>query len=143
MSDREKGSGPSRLRARDRHELPVTPGQPVDVHSFELKNEAGGSVQAVHEALAQTRFTHFGHLIWHVPPGSKAEAKLPEIEAHCDKHGIGLVVIKDPHDFDTWEVLLDPKQADTDAATIDAFLISRMTEAQRANIRNAVQGIKK
>jgi len=47
----------------------LLPGSQVDVHSFELKTEAGGTVQAVHEALAQTRFTHFGHLV----PGIRVE----------------------------------------------------------------------
>jgi hypothetical protein len=36
------------------------PGAQVDVHSFELRTETGCSVLSVHEALAQTRFTHFG-----------------------------------------------------------------------------------
>ena len=45
----------------------LMPGAQVDVHSFELKTESGCTVQSVHEALAQTRFTHFGHLVWHLP----------------------------------------------------------------------------
>ena len=65
----------------------LLPGAQVDVHSFELKTENGCTVQSVHEALAQTRFTHFGHLVWHLPSTSKAEAKLAEIEKHCEEHG--------------------------------------------------------
>jgi len=67
----------------------LLPGTQVDVHSFELKTETGATVQAVHEALAQTRYTHFGHLVWHLPDGSRAEARLAEITKHCDEHGIG------------------------------------------------------
>jgi hypothetical protein len=55
------------------------PGAQVDVRGFELKTETGGSVLAVHEALAQTRFTHFGHLVWHLPEGSRSETRLAEI----------------------------------------------------------------
>ena len=42
------------------------PGAQIDVHSFELKTESGATDLAVYEALAQTRFTHFGHLVWHL-----------------------------------------------------------------------------
>lgn len=118
----------------------LVPGSQLDVHSFELKAEAGGSVQAVHEALAQTRFTNFGHLVWHVPVGSKAEAKLPEIETHCKKHGIGLIVIRDPNDIESWETLLDAIPKKTSASTIDAFLTSRLSPAHRDKIVRAVLG---
>ena len=50
----------------------LMPGAQVDVHSFELKTESGATDLAVYEALAQTRFTHFGHLVWHLPENSKA-----------------------------------------------------------------------
>jgi hypothetical protein len=59
----------------------LMPGSQVDVHSFELKTETGCTVQSVHEALAQTRFTHFGHLVWHLPDNSKAEARLAEMSS--------------------------------------------------------------
>jgi hypothetical protein len=116
----------------------LLPGRQVDVHSFELKTESGGTVQAVHEALAQTRFTHFGYLVWHVPDRSRAEARLPEIEQHCEVHGIGLIVIREPNDYETWEVRLDPEQKSTTPATIDAFLLSRFSDRQRAELAKAI-----
>jgi hypothetical protein len=69
----------------------LMPGSQIDVHSFELKTESGATDLAVYEALAQTRFTHFGHLVWHLPTNSKAEARLAEIEKQCEEHGIGLI----------------------------------------------------
>lgn len=116
----------------------LVPGRQVDVHSFELKAEAGGTVQAVHEALAQTRFTNFGHLAWHVPFGSRAEAKLPEIVNQCEMHGIGLLVIRDPNDYRTWETFLDPAPKRTSPATIDAFLLSRLSSEQQEKLRRAI-----
>ena len=118
----------------------LLPGRQVDVHSFELKAESGGTVQAVHEALAQTRFTHFGHLVWHVPVNSKAEARLPEIEQHCEAHGIGLVIIRDPTNYETWEVRLDPERKNTTAATIDAFLLSRFSKDEQSMLARAIAG---
>ena len=54
----------------------LLPGAQIDVHSFELKTETGATDLAVYEALAQTRFTHFGHLVWHLPKGSRARKSI-------------------------------------------------------------------
>lgn len=116
----------------------LLPGAQVDVHSFELKTESGGTVQAVHEALAQTRFTHFGHLVWHLPNGSKAEARLDEIESHCESHGIGLIRLRDPTRPETGEILVDPKRRPTLPAVIDGFLESRLSPAHRTKLEAAV-----
>lgn len=117
----------------------LLPGAQVDVHSFELKTEAGGTVQAVHEALAQTRFTHFGHLVWHLPEGSKAEARLAEIASHCEAHGIGLIRLREPKRPERGEILVDPKRRPTLPAVIDGFLESRLSAPHRAKLEAAVR----
>jgi hypothetical protein len=118
----------------------LLPGSQVDVHSFELKTEAGGTVQAVHEALAQTRFTHFGHLVWHLPEGSKAEARLAEIEKHCDEHGIGLIRMRDPGCVESCEIMLDPARKPTLPVAVEGFLESRLPQEQRNMLSRAVWG---
>lgn len=111
----------------------ILPGCQVDVHAFELKTEDGGGVLAVHEALAQTRFTNFGHLVWHLPEGSKAETLLDTVTTHCKEHGIGLIRMLNPLHADTTgcEVLLDPQRKATSPPEIDGFLETRLTPAQR------------
>ena len=118
----------------------LLPGSQVDVHSFELKAEGSGTVQAIHEALAQTRFTHFGHLVWHLPDGSKSEARLGEVQEHCSEHGIGLIRMHDPSVEEGCEILLDPIRKSTLPATIDGFLESRLTSAQCKALSQAVHG---
>lgn len=116
------------------------PGAQVDVHSFELKTEAGGSVLAVHEALAQTRFTHFGHLVWHLPEGSRSEARLAEIEDHCGEHGIGLIRMRDPSVKEGCEILVDPVRKSTLTMTIEGFLETRLSDKQKNVLACAVRG---
>ena len=114
----------------------ILPGCQVDVHAFELKTEDGGGVLAVHEALAQTRFTNFGHLVWHLPEGSKAESLLDTVATHAREHGIGLIRMRDPlHAASTGcEILLDPQRKATSPPDIDGFLETRLTPAQRQAI---------
>ena len=117
----------------------LLPGAQVDVHAFELKTEAGGTVQAVHEALAQTRFTHFGHLVWHLREGARAEARLGEIAAQCEAHGIGLIRLRDPRAPENAEILVDPVRKATAHAIIDGFLESRLTAENRKRLELALR----
>ena len=119
----------------------LLPGAQVDLHSFELKTETGGSVLAIHEALAQTRFTHFGHFVWHLPTGSKRETMLDDIITHCDEHGIGLIRMRNPERADEpngCEVLLDPRRKTTLGGTVDGFLESRLSAEQKTALLRAV-----
>ena len=114
----------------------LLPGAQVDLHAFELKAEQGGGVLAIHEALAQTRFTHFGHLVWHLPEGSRLEAMLDDVVTHCEEHGIGLVRMRDPSRAatDGCEIMVDPRRKPTLNAVVDGFLESRLTADQKATL---------
>lgn len=117
------------------------PGIELDVHSFELKTETGGATDlAVFEALAQTRFTNFGYLVWHLPTGSKFEKKLLSIVKQCSQHDIGFIRAREPRRFETWEILVEPIRKPTPAAEIDLFLDERLQEAQRREIRALLNG---
>ncbi len=119
----------------------LMPGAQVDLHSFELKTEAGGSVLAIHEALAQTRFTHFGHFVWHLPAGSNREAMLNDIIKHCGEHGIGLIRIRDPSrptEPGGCEVLVDPRRKPTLNSIVDDFLETKLSAEQKATLRRAI-----
>lgn len=116
----------------------IIPGAQVDLHSFELKTETAGGVLAIHEALAQTRFTHFGHFVWHLPEGSKQQAKLDDIVTHCEEHGIGLIRLFDPEratEPGGCEVLIDPRRKPTLDSVVDGFLDAKLTWDQKAELR--------
>ena len=117
----------------------LLPGAQVDLHSFELKTESGGSVLAIHEALAQTRLTHFGHFVWHLPEGSKNEAMLDDIATHCDEHGIGLIRMRDPNAPELCEIMVDPRRKPTLSAVVDGYLESRLSPEQKAILMRAIK----
>ncbi len=122
----------------------LMPGAQVDLHSFELKTETGGSVLAIHEALAQTRFTHFGHFVWHLPEGSKSEPMLDDIVTHCEEHGVGLIRMEDPTragEPDGCDVLVDPRRKPTLGSVADGFLESRLSDEQKATLLKATGGV--
>lgn len=118
----------------------IMPGAQLDVFSFELKAEFGATDLAVYEALAQTRFTHFGYLVWHLPQESSAAARLPEITAQCGQHGVGLIRVYDPANDDEFETILDPVRKPTPPAAVDSFLEQRLSDEQQALLRSALEG---
>jgi hypothetical protein len=113
----------------------VLPGAHVDVHVFELKNEAGAGVRAVHEALAQARFANFAHLVWYLPEGSLREPELEELVTHCALHGVGFCRMRTPG---TLEVLQDAKRTATTPLEVDGFLESRLSRSNRDALRRAI-----
>ena len=122
----------------------LMPGAQVDLHSFELKTETGGSVLSIHEALAQTRFTHFGYFVWHLPLGSKFESMLDDIVTHCEEHGIGLIRLKEPKRATLEEgcaVIVDPRRKPTLVSVVDGFLESRLSIEQKDQLMQAVRGV--
>lgn len=120
-------------------QLMFSPQPQVDVHTFELKAEHGGTVQAVHEALAQTRFSHFGHLVWHLPVGSRLEARLDEIEQQCVRHGVGLILMRDPKLSSACEVRVEPRRQQTSVLDVDGFLASRLTAENQSVLRESLR----
>jgi hypothetical protein len=118
----------------------LMPGAQVDVHSFELKTETGATDLAVYEALAQTRFTHFGHLVWHLPDKSPAEARLQEISKQCDEHGVGLIRMRRPNETEEFEIVLDPVRKATSTLAVEGFLELRLSQNEREKIRRVITG---
>jgi hypothetical protein len=118
----------------------IMPGAQLDVHSFELKAEFGATDLAVYEALAQTRFTHFGTLVWHLPQNSNAAARLPEMTAQCAQHGVGLIRILDPTTDEGFETVLEPIRKPTLASAVDGFLEQRLDAGEQNRLRAALHG---
>lgn len=61
----------------------------LDLIAFELKNLAGSTVVAVHEALAHTRFAHYAFLV--CPTSVLNVGVQAAIRDSCAQHGIGLL----------------------------------------------------
>lgn len=118
----------------------LLPGAQIDIHGFGLVSEKAGSVLAVHEAVAQTRFMNFGHLLWHLPEISRAEANLPEVEDLCAQHGLGLIRIRDPLDPAGYEIILDPAHKTILPAATEAFLVAHLSPDQKQRVTRVVQG---
>jgi hypothetical protein len=120
--------------------LRVLPTPQLDVYAFELKAEPAADLTSVHQVFAQTRMTHFGYLVWHLPDGSPYETRKPDITEQCHRLGIGLILIRDPDLLETWQIEVDATRQGTTPSEIDSFLAARLPEADCAQIRRRLSG---
>ena len=104
----------------------VLSGSDVEIYTFELKAAEAGNVAAVHEAHAQTRGSHYGYLVWHVPDRGEVHERLDAVERECQRLGVGLIVFSDPQDLDSWERRMPAARQVTDDGEIDEFLKTRL-----------------
>jgi hypothetical protein len=118
----------------------VLPTPQLDVYAFELKAEPAADITSVHQALAQTRMTHFGYLVWHLPEGSNYGARLDGISEQCRLHGVGLILIRDPNWVETWSIEVEPVRQATASADIDGYLAARMSELDCLELKRALVG---
>jgi len=118
----------------------ILPGAHVETHVFELKNELGGGVRAVHEALAQGRFANFAHLVWFIPDGSPREAELEGVAAHCALHGVGLIRMRLlPNQEAELEVIVDARRTPTTPLEVDGFLEARLSDVGKHQLAAAIR----
>lgn len=111
----------------------------LDVFGFELKPESRCDIRAVHEAYAQTRFVHYGYLIWHLPNASRRRKALSGIRTHCADLGVGLITFHEPADSSSYEVLVDPARKSPSPEALEAFLTHRIPAPKCAEIEEALR----
>lgn len=110
----------------------------LDLIAFELKNLAGSTVVAVHEALAHTRFAHYAFLVC---PRSVLNASVQSaIRDSCAQHGIGLLT------FDLsvgkgerpllkgFEIEVDPRRQSPEPELVDSYIDDRFDEQNRGRL---------
>ena len=116
------------------------PGAQVDVHSFELNTENRLFDALGPRSLGADKVHPFRPLVWHLPENSRSEARLAEIEDHCDEHGIGLIRMRVKLASEGCEILADPARKSTLPMAVEGFLETRLSVEQKDNLARVVRG---
>lgn len=106
--------------------LTYDPLRRLDVITFELKNNSGATLIAVHEALAHTRFAHYSFVVC---PRSRLRPSEVLREA-CAQHGIGLIMFdilgpSSPPRISVPSLEVKPRRMTPDPFAVEDFLIQR------------------
>ena len=110
----------------------------LDLIAFELKNLAGSTVVAVHEALAHTRFAHYAFLVC---PRSVLNANVQSaIRDSCAQHGIGLLTFDlsvgkgERPLLKRFEIEVDPRRQTPEPELVDNYIDDRFDEENRGRL---------
>jgi len=117
------------------------PGPHMEVITFEVKPDGILDIRAVYEALAHRRVGTHAYALFHVPDGGASSewvSILDEVVRVARLHGVGVVVADDPHDFDTWEELVEAERSEPDPATLEEFITTQLSPEIQAAIASWV-----
>ena len=114
------------------------PGIQVELNTFEIKTFDGLDVTAVYEALAHRRAAHYSYVVAYIPKPErqKLESLLDRLCLEAESHGIGLIVVAKPDEYETWDFEIEPSRNDPDPADLDHFIRTQADE----NFQNKVLG---
>jgi hypothetical protein len=107
------------------------PGKYIEVVTFEVKPFDAIDVTAVYEALAHLRSATHAYVIFHVP-GDEEESIKPTIDEACRvgrRHGVGVITMGDPANFETWEEREEARRVEPDPQRLDEFIAAQLVEA--------------
>jgi hypothetical protein len=116
------------------------PAPQLDLYGFELKMPSGCTVYAVHEALAHTAFVNFAYLVVLLPDQAQSEReKLSRMIEQAQKHGVGIIIVKDPAEDDSYEILLAAQHHRPKLKRIDDFISQRFDRANKLALRTWIK----
>lgn len=113
-------------------EFALVPGKHLAVVSFEVKRGAALDVTAVYEALAHRRAATHSCVLAHGEGLDEEIAAL--VAAEAARHGVGLIVVEDPDDFESWDVRVEPEKVATEPSNLSSFLTVQLPAADRASL---------
>lgn len=116
--------------------FPYVPGRFLEVATFEVKPTLTIDVAAVYEAIAHRRASTRAFVIAHIPENKKSQYE-PIIEALVDeakKFGVGVIIAEEPHNFDTWDVLLEAERFEPDPARLNKFIAEQTSSELKEQI---------
>ncbi len=92
------------------------PGEYMEVVTFEVKPADAVTVTAVYEALAHLRSATHAYVIFHVPDDSAESVQqvIDEARRVGRAHGVGVITMGDPRDWDTWNELEEARRVEPD-----------------------------
>jgi hypothetical protein len=100
------------------------PGIQVELNTFEIKTFDCLDVTAVYEALAHRRAAHYSYVVAYVPESERLALRslLDRLCLEAESHGIGLILVASPDEYETWDFEIEPSRNDPDPADLNLFI---------------------
>lgn len=112
------------------------PGKYVEIVTFEIKPKDAISIQAVYEALAHRRSATQSYVLLHVPAAlrDELEPQVLDVGEVARSHGIGVITVDEPSDYQTWEEREIAERVEPDPGRLDAFIKTQLPSDAKRDI---------
>jgi hypothetical protein len=116
------------------------PGKYLEVVTFEVKPSDAVTVTAVYEALAHLRSATHAYVIYHLPHDSAESVKqvIDEARRVGRTHGVGIITVGDPENWETWEELEEARRFEPDPERLDEFIAVQLRRDAQEEILRAL-----
>lgn len=105
-----------------------------DVETFEVKPSTCG-IEAVFETAAHSRVATKSYLAIRVTDDGSSQEDLDRIESECVRFGLGLVLFRDPKQYDHWAHRVEPNGAEPDPFSLEEFIQTQIPAADQEKVR--------
>jgi hypothetical protein len=112
----------------------------MEVVTFEVKPSDAITVTAVYEALAHLRSATHAYVIYHVPDDDAESVKqvIEEARRIGRAHGVGVITMGHPTDWDTWNELEEARRVEPDPDRLDEFISVQVSSEAHDRIARAL-----
>jgi len=116
--------------------FPYLPGKFCDVITFEIKPSSAIDVTAVYEALAHRRAATQSYAFFHCPLEQEdvESDNLDRIQEECERHGIGMIVARDPSDYETWIERAEAERVVAEPSRVNELIAVQFPEGAKDEI---------
>lgn len=103
--------------------------------SGEVKLKSGADLKAVHQTLAQSRYTHLAYLICESDARAREAPFTRELTVQCERLGLGYVTFLDPNVVSTFVVHVQAARHEPSVDDLDHFIETRIDETHQESLR--------
>lgn len=114
-------------------------GRIMDVITFEIKPSDNYGIESVFETASQSIFSHKSYLCIHTPLGRPMTEDFERIELLCENFGIGLLIFEQPDNWDTFDVIIEPKRKEPDPFEVNSFIKRQLCDKTKEKLSSLIR----
>ncbi len=103
--------------------------------SGEVKLKGGADLKAVHQTLAQSRFTHLAYLVCEADKRGRSDKFTGEMVTQCERLGLGFATFIDSNALETFQIHVAAKRREPATDDLDLFIETRIDQSHQDSLR--------
>jgi hypothetical protein len=112
----------------------------LEAVTFEIKPRSAVNVVGVLEALSHRESVNKSYVAFHIGADAFDHSdEASRIVALSQRHGVGLILVEDQNNYDTWDIRSEAQWTSPDPDRLDAFINGLREEPNKEKLRRALR----